>query len=89
MKLATGAFPVFIQSVQIKVALQPLPQDRYEIKNQNIVTVMNNGHVYLSEDRHYYSVPYQYLRKKVKLLYTKSTVEIYYKYNRIATHTRH
>lgn len=71
-----------------KVALQPLPQDRYEIKNQNIVTVMNNGHVYLSEDRHYYSVPYQYIRKKVKLIYNSQTVEIYLKYNRIAVHKR-
>ena len=29
-----------------------------------------------------------YLKKKVKLLYTKFTVEIYFKYNRIATHVR-
>ena len=50
---------------------------------------MQNGHVLLSADKNYYSVPYQYLRKKVKLLYSKTTVEIYYKYNRIATHPRH
>ena len=68
--------------------LKPLAQDRYQIKYQSFATVMQNGHVFLSQDKAYYSVPYQYLRKKVKLLYTKSSVEIYYKYNRIATHIR-
>jgi hypothetical protein len=50
--------------------------------------VMQNGHVHLSGDKNYYSVPYPYIKKKVKLLYTSSTVEIYYKYNRIALHKR-
>ena len=72
-----------------KKELNLLPQERFEIKYQSFATVMQNGHVLLSLDKSYYSVPYQYLRKKVKLLYTKSTVEIYYKYNRIATHPRH
>lgn len=49
---------------------------------------MQNGHVHLSRDKNYYSVPYPYIKKKVKLLYTSSTVEIYYKYNRIALHKR-
>ena len=71
-----------------KEALSPLPQKRYEIKQQSFVTVMQNGHVCLGEDKHYYSVPYQYIRKKVKLLYSSRQVEIYYKYNRIAWHKR-
>ena len=49
---------------------------------------MQNGHVSLGKDKHYYSVPYQYLRKKVKIVFTKSTVEAYHKYNRIALHKR-
>ncbi|REC59211.1 hypothetical protein DRF65_27160 [Chryseobacterium pennae] len=49
---------------------------------------MQNGHVQLSQDKIYYRVPYQYIRKKVKLLYTSGAVEIYYKYNRIATYQR-
>lgn len=49
---------------------------------------MNNGHVLLSEDRHYYSVPYIHIRKKVKLSYTEKTVEIFLGYNRIAVHPR-
>ena len=62
-----------------KDKLRPLPQERFEIKYQSFATVMQNGHVLLSQDKSYYSVPYQYLRKKAKLLYIKSTVEIYYK----------
>lgn len=71
-----------------KEKLLPLPQERFQIKYQCLATVMQNGHVLLGQDKNYYSVPYQYLRKKVKLLYTKSTVEIYHKYNRIAIHLR-
>jgi transposase len=68
--------------------LSPLPLHRYEFKQQSFATVMQNGHVCLGRDKHYYSVPYQYIRKKVKLLYTTRQVEIYYKYNRIAVHKR-
>lgn len=68
--------------------LSPLPQNRYEIKQQSYVTVMQNGHVCLGVDKHYYSVPYQYIRKKVKLLFTSAQVEVFYKYNRIAIHRR-
>jgi transposase len=71
-----------------KEVLSPLPQHRYEIKYQAMATVGQNGHVQLGKDKHYYSVPYQYIRKKVKLLYTSATVEIYHKYNRIAVHKR-
>ena len=70
-------------------ALQPLPVYRYEFKQQVMVTVMKNGHACLGIDKHYYSVPYRFIGKKVKLLYTSGRVEIYYRYERIATHVRH
>lgn len=66
-------------------ALNPL---RYEIKKQTIVTVMKNGYVRLGEDVHYYSVPYKYIGKKVKVLYTSTRVEVYYRYQQIASHER-
>jgi transposase len=69
-------------------ALAPLPPLRYELKKQLFATVMKNGHVSLSADKHYYSVPYRYIGKKVKLMYSRSTVEIYYNYERIAIHKR-
>jgi transposase/predicted transcriptional regulator len=71
-----------------RAELKELPVERFEIRKQAIVTVMNNGHILLSEDRHYYSVPYIYIRKKVKVLYTEKAVEIYAGYNRIAVHPR-
>jgi transposase len=69
-------------------ALQPLPAYRYEFKQQAIVTVMKNGHVCLGADKHYYSVPYRFIGKKVKILFTSLGVEVFYHYERIASHQR-
>lgn len=71
-----------------KAVLRSLPQYRYECKQQIVVTVMKNGHACLGVDKHYYSVPYRFIGKKVKLLYTSTQVEIFYKYERIAVHGR-
>lgn len=68
--------------------LSPLPMLRYEFKKQSHATVMKNGHVNLSIDKHYYSVPYRFIGKKVKLLFSGTVVEIYYRYERIALHKR-
>lgn len=69
-------------------ALNPLPLMRYEFKKQFYATVMKNGHVSLGPDKHYYSVPYRFIGKKVKLLYSRSTVEVFFNYERIALHKR-
>lgn len=71
-----------------KMALMPLPSLRYELKKYQYATVAKNGHVGLGADKHYYSVPYKFIGKKVKLLYSRHSVEIYYNYERIALHTR-
>lgn len=68
--------------------LAPLPPLRYELKKQLFATVMKNGHVSLSADKHYYSVPFRFIGKKVKLMYSRNTVEIFYNYERIAIHKR-
>ena len=70
-------------------ALRPLPQYRYDFKQQYLCTVMKNGFVCLRTDKHYYSVPYRLIGKKVKLLYTDKQVEIFHDYNSVATHPRH
>jgi hypothetical protein len=44
--------------------------------------------VCLKEDKHYYSVPYQFIGKKIKLLYTSTHVEIFYKYASLTIHQR-
>lgn len=71
-----------------RAALLPLPALRYELKKHLSVTVMKNGHVSLHADKHYYSVPYRFIGKKVKLMYSRHTVEIFYHYERIALHKR-
>jgi hypothetical protein len=47
-----------------------------------------NYHVYLGEDKHYYSVPHSLLGERVEIIYDTQTVEIYHKLNRVAIHTR-
>jgi len=68
--------------------LNPLVEHKYELKHRVLVTVMKNNYVNLSEDKHYYSVPYHFIGKKVTVLYSQSLVEIYHRYERIAIHNR-
>ena len=82
----TSRYQLFKDVEQDK--LSPLPLYRYQVKSIAFATVMQNGHVLLSKDKHYYSVPFAYIRKKVKIMYTETSVEVYYKYNRIALHKR-
>jgi transposase len=71
-----------------RATLSPLPLLKYELKKELYVTVMKNGHVSFSIDKHYYSVPYKFIGRKVKLRYSSSVVEIFYNYERIAFHNR-
>lgn len=71
-----------------KPMLLPLPEHRYEFKKQQVSTVMKNGHICLGADKHYYSVPYKYVGKKVKVIYSRSQVDIFYHYECIAAHNR-
>jgi transposase len=71
-----------------KPDLQTLPAYRYQARRKKVVTVMKNNHICLSEDKHYYSVPYRYIGKKVTLLYNPERLEIFYRYDCIASHSR-
>jgi transposase len=71
-----------------KEVLQPLPPIRFEMRENVQVTVMKIGYVCIHRDRHYYSVHYSYVGKKVKIFFSKSTVDVYYKYELIASHDR-
>lgn len=71
-----------------KHALKPLPKLTYELKQQMIVTVPKNNYVCLTPDKHYYSVPYQFIGKRVKIIFSKSRVDVYFDYNLIASHQR-
>lgn len=72
-----------------KDALKPLPAEKYEWKDFLSLKVQFNYHVEIREDRHYYSVPWRYTGKRVSVIYTSDTVEIYNSNNdRIAFHQR-
>ncbi|MDN5215131.1 hypothetical protein QQ020_23825 [Fulvivirgaceae bacterium BMA12] len=51
---------------QEKDHLLSLAAERYKIKKFKYATVMKNCHIHLSDDKHYYSVPYQYIGKKAR-----------------------
>ena len=85
-KLKVSRYELFLETEKDK--LLPLPNKRYEFKGFAFPTVGVNYHVYLSEDIHYYSVPYRLSGKKVKVIYSSTSVEIYYDGRRIASHVR-
>jgi transposase len=74
--------------LQEKPFLASLPADRYEIKVFKQVTVMKNGYIQIYEDKHYYSVPYRFIGREVKLIYSASHVSVFYNKERIAYHPR-
>ncbi len=71
-----------------KQELRSLPLKRYEIKSYAKGTVHKNSHIYFSKDKHYYSVPYQHIGKRIKIIYSDSLVEIFHKLERLAAHPR-
>lgn len=71
-----------------KPTLLPLPVLRYEFKKMAFKEVPRHCHVCLSSDKHYYSVPYQYIGKTVKMFYSNQKVEVFYRYECIASHER-
>lgn len=68
--------------------LSPLPPQGYSFKEFQRAKVQKNSHVYMSADKHYYSVPYRYIGHHVKIHYTSQIVEVYYYHQRIACHKR-
>lgn len=71
-----------------KPELNPLPIERYELREYKMATVQKNCHVYYSGDKNYYSVPHTFIGKKVKLILTQNVVEIYHTQTRVALHRR-
>ncbi len=69
-------------------ALQPLPNEPFVIKKYVSLTIRNNCHIQIREDRHYYSAPYGYVSQKVEVIYTPDRVQIFCKGTLIATHQR-
>jgi len=66
--------------------LKPLPAQRYEYAEWKTATVNIDYHVEV--DRHYYSVPYKLVRKRVEVRLTATVVECFHNGKRVASHLR-
>ena len=67
-------------------ALHPLPVQAYEFAEWKKVLVNIDYHVEI--DGHYYSVPYQLVRKPLQARFSARTVECFHKGQRVASHPR-
>jgi len=66
--------------------LRPLPVPAYEFAEWKKVLVNIDYHIEV--DGHYYSVPYQLVRKSLEARYSERTVECFHKGQRVASHRR-
>lgn len=64
----------------------PLPAYPYEFAQWKTATIQLNYHIAI--DTQNYSLPYEYVQKKVDVRYTKSSIEVFYKGTRICSHRR-
>ena len=66
--------------------LQPLPSIRYQMKSRKTATVMANSFVMLN--KHSYSVPTEYIGKRVELIYDLESVQIHHGLRLVTIHQR-
>ncbi len=71
-----------------KPLLQVLAQDEFELKYYKEYKVATNNHIRLTQDKHYYSVPYVHIGQQAKVIYTRSLVRIYVNNQQVAVHVR-
>jgi len=69
-----------------KPFLLPLPLRPFELSAWKIATVGPNYHI--TVDQMNYSVPYEYIKQKVDVRVTRSTIEVFFGGNRICSHQR-
>lgn len=84
-KKLNGSRQSWFEAIE-KSALLPLPQSRYVFAEWKKARVNIDYHVELKN--HYYSVPYSLVQEKIELRYTTTTVEVFYKGKRVASHKR-
>ncbi|MCH2227972.1 MAG: IS21 family transposase [Candidatus Caenarcaniphilales bacterium] len=69
-----------------KEKLKPLPEDSFELQLWKKAKVAPDYHVEV--EKHFYSVPYKYISKKVDIGFSIHTVNIFYENQLIAKHLR-
>jgi transposase len=71
---------------QEKPFLLPLPRHHFEVAEWKTATVQLNYHI--SVDGQFYSVPFDYIKRKVDVRLTRYIVEVFSDGGRICSHTR-
>ena len=66
--------------------LQPLPAIRFQMLARKSVTVMRNSYVTLN--KHHYSVPKEYIGKRVDIIYDADTVKVFHGLKLVTAHHR-
>ena len=66
--------------------MRALPGERYEFAEWKVATVGIDYHVEVAG--HYYSVPFRFARQKVDVRMTATTIEVFQRGQRIASHVR-
>ena len=66
--------------------LQPLPTARYQMRERKSMTVMRNSYVTLG--KHHYSVPKEYIGKRVDIVFDADTLDIFHGLRLVTTHHR-
>ena len=66
--------------------LRPLPAIRHQMKEQRSATVMRN--CYVTFKLHHYSMPKEYIGKRVEIVYDADTLKIYHGLRLVTTHHR-
>ena len=71
-----------------KHTLQPLNPYLFEPMTTQLSTVNKYGHVLLSADKRYYSLPYKLIGRRLKIKYTTTRLEVYDENEVVAVHDR-
>ena len=69
-----------------KPLMATLPATRFELVDWRQATVQFNYHI--AADKMYYSVPHQYIKNKVDVRVSQTTIEVFYQHERISSHRR-
>jgi transposase len=69
-----------------KPAMKPLPAQRFEFEHWSSQKVSNDYHLRI--DGHYYSVDHKLVKQRLDIRTTDTSVEMFHKGNRVASHCR-
>jgi hypothetical protein len=69
-----------------RASLLPLPRNPFELAEWKSATVAFNYHI--AVDEQFYSVPFEYIKRRVEVRLTRSVLEVFFEGSRICSHVR-